>query len=208
MSKLVSRRLAPLFGSALLLFALFALPAPCRAQGKIQIFGGYSYLRASVEVGQVPPLNPLPCPPNCGTPSISQKANLSGWEVSGEYGLFPLLGVVADFAGDYGTLDGASTHVHSYLFGPQLELPLPGHISPFVHALFGGASESQNGFSGSGLYSLGSDQSFASAYGGGLDLHLVPFVSLRVIQLDYFRTKLHGATQNQLRLAAGLVLHF
>ena len=34
------------------------------------------------------------------------------------------------------------------------------------------------------------------------------FVKIRLVQVDYLRTQLHGATQNQPRVAAGVVLHF
>jgi hypothetical protein len=33
-------------------------------------------------------------------------------------------------------------------------------------------------------------------------------VSIRVIQIDYLRTQLQGATQNQPRVSAGVVIHF
>lgn len=56
-------------------------------------------------------------------------------------------------------------------------------------------------------FSLGSDTSLATAVGGGVDWSVAPFVAARVLQLDYIRTLLHGATQNQPRVAAGIVLH-
>jgi len=40
------------------------------------------------------------------------------------------------------------------------------------------------------------------------DVKVAPFVSVRLIQVDYLRTQLHGATQNQPRVSAGIVLHF
>jgi len=76
------RRFFVLFG-----IAAMGLTATGKAQGKLEIFGGYSYLRASIEVGQTGPLGPgVPCPPNCGTPPVvTQNANLNGWEFSGQY---------------------------------------------------------------------------------------------------------------------------
>ena len=196
--------------SKLFIFALAALglTAACKAQDKVEIFGGYSYLRASIEVGQTGPLGPgTPCPPNCGTPPfVAQKANLNGWEFSGQYKFLPFLGAVADFNGNYGTLDGAGTRVHTFLFGPQVSLPAK--VSPFAHALFGGAKESQDSFLRGGFNNLGADTSFASAVGAGIDIKAIPFVSVRLIQIDYLRTQLHGATQNQPRVSAGVVFHF
>jgi len=196
--------------SKLSILLFLALPAalPSWAQDKVEFFGGYSYLRASVQVGQFGPLGPgTPCPPNCGTPPrIAQHANLNGWEVSGQYKMLPFLGAVVDFNGNYGTLDGASTRVHTFLFGPQV--PLPAKVSPFARALIGIAKESQDTFVNRAFFSLGSDNSLATAVGAGFDVKVVPFVSVRLIQVDYVRTQLHGATQNQPRVSAGIVLHF
>jgi len=58
------------------------------------------------------------------------------------------------------------------------------------------------------FYSLGPDRSVATALGAGIDVKLVPFVKLRLVQIDYVRTELHGVTQNQPRVSAGVVLHF
>ncbi len=192
---------------AVLGFTMLAAPSSARAQ--VSLFGGYSYLRASVPVGQFGPLGPgTPCPPNCGTPPvISQDANLAnGWEVSAKYSFSPLLGAVADFGGNYGTLNGATVRVNTYLFGPQLSLP--GKVSPFVHVLVGAAHEQQDAIANPAYFSLGSDTSFATAIGGGIDVKMVPFVAVRLIQVDYLHTSWHGMSQNQPRVSAGIVLHF
>ena len=149
----------------------------------------------------------------------SPHADLNGWEFSGQYKLLPFLGAIADFNGTYGTVDGAGTRENTFLFGPQVSLPAS--VSPFAHALFGLAKESQDAITGvpPGLcpatnptcavrFSLGADTSFATAIGAGFDIKLVPFVRLRLIQVDYVRTQLHGATQNQPRASAGIVFHF
>ena len=188
--------------------AALGLTTTCKAQRKVEIFGGYSYLRASIEVGQTGPLGPgAPCPPNCATPpAVAQNASLNGWEFSAQYKFLPFLGAAADFNGNYGTLDGAGTRVHTLLFGPQVSLAA--RVSPFAHALVGTAKASQDSFLRGGFHSLGSDTSFASAVGAGIDVKAAPFLSVRLIQIDYVRTQLHGATQNQPRASAGIVIHF
>jgi hypothetical protein len=114
------RSLPPILSLQLSVLGLLltCLANPSRAQDKVELFGGYSYLRASVQVGVFGPLGPgTPCPPNCGNPpTISQHSNLNAWEFSGQYKLLPFLGAVADFNGNYGTLDGAHTRVHTFLF--------------------------------------------------------------------------------------------
>lgn len=179
-----------------------------QAQDRVELFGGYSYFRASIEEGRFGPLGPgTPCPPNCGTPpAAAQNANLNGWEFSAQYKFLPFLGGVVDFNGTYGKLNGAGTREHTYLLGPQISLPTK--ISPFAHALFGVARESQDAIVGSGLFSLGSDTSWSSAVGGGLDWKLAPFVAVRVLQIDSVHTHLHGVSQNQPRVSAGVVFHF
>ena len=203
------------------LFKFFALAAfvagmavPSQAQDKVELFGGYSYFRASVREAQFTPC--LVClPPAPAVTATSQHANLNGWKFSGQYKLLPFLGAVADFDGTYGKLNGASTREHTFLFGPQVSLPTK--VSPFVHALVGVAKESQDPIPNvcpvtistcTGFNSLGSDTSFATAIGAGFDIKLVPFLKLRLIQVDYLRTQLHGATQNQARASAGVVFHF
>lgn len=208
----------PFLFKFLALAALVAgMAVSSQAQDKVELFGGYSYFRASIEEGQFGPLGPgTPCPPNCGTPPhIAQNANLNGWEFSGQYKFLPFFGGVVDLNGTYGKLNGASTREHTYLIGPQVSLPFK--ISPFAHALVGLARESQHPLAvaipvtpsgNAGFFSLGSDTSWASAVGGGLDWHVAPFVAVRVFQVDYVHTHLHGASQNQPRVSAGVVFHF
>jgi hypothetical protein len=196
------------------LFALFGtvlfVAATSRAQDKVELFGGYSYLRASIRVGEATSAGPG----ILFATATTAHANLNGWELSGQYKVLPFLGAVANFNGTYGTLDGAGTREHTFLVGPQVSLPTK--VSPFVHALFGVAKESQDAIPIAcvqitpcpGRFSLGSDTSFATSIGAGFDVKLAPFVKLRLIQVDYLRTQLHGATQDQVRASAGIVLHF
>lgn len=102
-------RKLPLLAGLLLVFALSA-----GAQGivnKVELFGGYSYMRY-------------------GT---SPSTNLNGWELSGLYKVNHWLGGVADFGGTY----GSDVSVHTFLFGPQVSWPT--RISPFAHVLLGAA---------------------------------------------------------------------
>lgn len=140
------------------------------------------------------------------------RGNLNGWEGSVEGKLFPLLGVVTDLTGHYGTLNfpttcvtpgpcppiSASTHIYQAMFGPRLSVPV-GKFRPFGEFEVGVAHASTHGF--------GSDTSFGAAAGGGLDYHLAPLVALR-LQADYVRTRLFNAHQNNVRLSTGIVIHF
>jgi hypothetical protein len=193
-----------IFGPAviILLFAIVA-PSPANAQDKVELFGGFSYVRANVTSAQFAGTCPIVCPPPV---FVAQHPNLYGWEFSGAYKLVPFLSANLDFGEQYGKLNGGNVRLKTYLFGPQLSLPGP--VSPFVHAEFGIAHESVGSFSGTTLSSPGSDTAFATALGGGLDIKALPFFAVRVVQVDYLRTSLYHRTQNQPRVSAGIVFRF
>jgi hypothetical protein len=181
---------------------IFIAALQCSAQDKVDLFAGYSYVRGATEVMPIPPL--IACPPNCAPPSRrTQGANLNSWGASGVYKFNHVFGLAGDFGGQYGSLNGASVHLYSYLFGPQLSLPT--RVSPFVHGLVGGAHESVGG---SSSFFPGSNSGFAFGIGGGIDLKAARFISMRLIQVDYLQTHLYGCVQNQPRISAGLVFHF
>ena len=129
------------------------------------------------------------------------RSGLSGWQGSLEGRVFPFVGIVADFSGNYGTVNFPAptrTHVDNFLFGPRVSVSV-GSWRPFVEALFGVGHVSTNG--------LGSDNSFATAIGGGLDYRIIRPIAVRA-QLDYVRTSLFTTTQNNVRVATGVVVRF
>ena len=164
------------------------------------VFFGYSYYNSNLVV---------------------DRASLNGWEGSLEGKLFPHVGIVADFSGHYGSQDfaicpvvpvggggcstgaSASTHELNVMFGPRVSFSV-GRWTPFVQGLFGVAHiNASSGF--------GSDNSFATALGGGLDYRIVKPVAWR-FQGDYVHTRLfmasYGFTQNNFRFSTGIVLRF
>jgi hypothetical protein len=114
------RRLSLLVG--LVLLASFSADAQGLGD-KVELFGGYSYMRADNSPG----------------------VNLNGWELAGQYKVTDWLGGVADFDGHYGSPSGSSSSLHTFLFGPQVSWPA--RVSPFAHVLFGGAHVSSGTFS-------------------------------------------------------------
>jgi hypothetical protein len=93
------------------------------ADNRVDVFGGYSYMRLRT----------------------SPAANFNGWELAGQYRFNNWLGGVADVDGHYGKLAGVSSTVHTFLFGPQVSWPA--RVSPFAHVLVGGAHLGGGGFS-------------------------------------------------------------
>lgn len=179
------------------LFAALLSAVPSRAQ-KIELFGGYSFVRAPVTS-----VSPILCPAT-GCPPNTQHLNLNGWEASGAVKVFGPLGLAADFSDTSGSFQGANARLKTYLFGPQIRLPGP--VSPFAHFLLGGAHQSIN--SGTSFLGGPAQSAFATALGVGLDLKVLPFISIRPIQFDYLLTHFNSANQSQPRVSAGIVVHF
>ena len=184
-------------------------------QGKVEVYGGYSYLRPAFSqtetficVQSPCPLNEVVFPPLV----VTTHPNLNGWNVSGAFMVAQWLSTKAEFSGNYGTALGSSTaRIHTFLFGPEARWP--GHISPFVQALFGGAHLSSSGgtianYAQYNTVLSKTDSAFALALGGGIDAKVRSLVWVRLIQLDDLVTRFQSGMQNQPRISAGVVIRF
>jgi len=176
--------------------AIFLLASWANAQGPTSgnVFFGYSYYNTDL--------------------SSIDRANTSGWEASLEGRVLPFVGIVADFDAHYGSQNfpaicngllpycpatfNANVTEHNYMFGPRVSFPV-GKFRPFGEALFGAAHVDANG--------VGSDTSFVTALGGGLDYRLIRLVAWR-LQGDYVQTRFFATTQNNIRLSTGIVVRF
>lgn len=153
---------------------------------RAEVFGGYQYLHV-------------------GDSGIN--FNLNGWNaaVNGYFNRY--VGVTGDFSGTYGTPKflgvGLSTKVYTYMFGPVVRFPNHSTITPFAHALFGGARATGSAFGVSA-----SDNAFAWAAGGGVDAKVAPHVSIRVGQFDFLQSRFASTHQNNFRYSGGVVFHF
>ena len=139
------------------------------------------------------------------------RSNASGWEGTLEGKVLPWVGIIADFSGHYGSQDfpavcppaGPCTvslnfNEYNVLFGPRVSASV-GRYRPFAEAMLGVGHVNPSG--------AGSDTSFGSALGGGLDYRLVRGVAWR-FQGDYVHTRFFGARQNSARLSTGIVFRF
>jgi hypothetical protein len=197
----MGRSLASVF--ALLLFCSVAL---CQSpRNKVELYGGYSLVTGDFT----------------GTYADRQNHVLSGWEATAAYKPGRLLGLAADFSGFYpsytfGGLDGLTAKARSlsYLFGPQVSIPLP-KVSPFAHALLGATYIGYPQPSGCPECKTTSDNSFSYAEGGGIDYHFGRHLGWRG-QADLFHD---GATssdnqltykfhQNVARISTGILFRF
>lgn len=123
--------------------------------------------------------------------------NLSGVEITGQYKFRSWLGVAADFDAHFGLPSAPDARTLHFMAGPQISFPA--RISPFLHVLAGVGHVSTNG---------STDNSFAGAIGAGIDLHIVPLVSWRIIQGDDILTHHSGGVQHDARISTGLVFRF
>lgn len=193
-------------GLVLLLFPFTALG---QSTPKVELFGGYSYLRADGD----------------GDPS----ANLHGWNASIAGNMNNWLGLVADFSGHYGSESlsfvlgpvdffqtRADDSTHAFLFGPRVSYRKHNKVTPFVHTLIGAVHDKVdnitvitarvgNAAAGTLPKSI-SETAFGLALGGGLDVKATDRIAVRLVQADYLLTRFHDDSQHNLRLSFGLVL--
>jgi outer membrane protein OmpA-like peptidoglycan-associated protein len=201
----------------------------------VDLFVGYSFVRFStnstVTTVITPPAVPTPTPPPAAfafgsvlpnaaivsTANVKETFNWHGLTGSLAGNINRWFSLVGDF-GAYRIKDlppSITGSAYTYLFGPQFSHRSQ-HWTPFVHALFGGATLSDiqvsTSPSPSAFFNRSfSANSFATALGGGLDANFNKHISARLFQAEYLMTRFtdnNDNKQNNLRASAGLVLHF
>jgi hypothetical protein len=111
----------------------------------------------------------------------------------------------------------ASGTAYTYLFGPRVSYRNHTRFTPFLQVLAGGVHASPvtvTDCSGSACAPLPAQNAFSMTAGGGLDIGLTHLLSLRAFQAEYMMTRFPevpsgaSASQDDLRLSAGIVLRF
>ena len=203
---------------------------------KVEVFGGYSFMRTGTGGLSDTTLN-IELHQNPGT--LTTGRNFNGWNAEAQYNFDRWIGLVADFTGEYGTpftartkgVSGLPTMTeYSFLAGPVVSYRTKARITPYGHALFGwdrarlGAS-TITGTANPTTSFTSTYTSFAIVFGGGVDYKVSRHLALRLGQLDYFRTtldlnSLYGGAfgpgrfqgiptrENNLRFATGIVVQF
>jgi len=185
------------------------------AQDKAEVSVDYSYSR----------FNP--------SSSLADDQNLNGGGGSFAYYWKDLFGVKADFQGYASTTThftvptgnanvpagtySVNGNLFTYLFGPVIQ-PRKAKIAPYGQILFGAAHSNvySNLFHvSSAAGSAPSNNAFAMAVGGGLDLKLTRHWTLRPVEADYLLTNFNSdfvsggnRVQNNFRYAAGVTFRF
>jgi opacity protein-like surface antigen len=189
-----------LVGMVLLVFLMAGL-AVAQDSPKVELFGGYQFLRAS---------------------GNDFSKMLNGWRASVAGNLNEYIGVEASFTGTYGDfydIDGlpdnpdtdvnARINNYTYLFGPRFTVRND-RVTGFAHVLFGGSRLSISA-AASDPYSGFSSNDFAWGVGGGLDLNFVEHVAVRPVQIDYIQLRTGedvAGNLNTFGYSAGLVIKF
>lgn len=187
----------------LLVTLLITVPQIVKAQRfqGVEFFGGYSYLQNNLSSTY----SPFYLPP---TPFGSNFA-LNGWQASITEKATDWLGLTQEFGGHYGTrqLQGINNHFSTFsiLSGPRFYYPGLKGVTPFVHALFG-YEQTTVELKGTNLKATGN--SYAMAFGGGIDAGISRRLAIRLLQVDYYRPQVFGSSQNNLRFSAGIVVRF
>ena len=165
---------------------------------------------------------------------ISEHANYQGWagfEASIIGNVSKRFGIKGDFSShfknqsDRGTFDACTpacttvtqdlklkTRVYNFLAGPEFKARNSTRFTPFAYAL-GGIAHTSATFTSPGptvhLLLKRSDNSFAMALGGGLDIRASQRVSFRA-SMDYnpiFLNDSLSGTRNLVRLSLGVLFH-
>jgi outer membrane protein OmpA-like peptidoglycan-associated protein len=184
---------------------------------RVELFVGYSYLRA------------IPAP------AVGNRLMwMQGGSTSLALNFNRYLGIVGDFGayrnsqmrfqGGYGsTVDVDNPNVllnnvgaFSYLFGPRISFRNHSRVTPFVQALFGEmhANEVALWNCTFSCTLLPSEDTFAWAAGGGLDVRVRRHFAIRLIQAEYLMTRFPDystgltSSQNDIRLSSGIVFRF
>ena len=144
-------------------------------QPKVEIFGGYSFLRPGVNVdGTAANLDSVP----------------AGWGAAATYNFAPHFGFTVDFGGHYHTFPnvvsqepvaGADVHLGTIMAGPHIETRFS-RFTLFGEGLFGlhRVVVTNSAFP--------PDNAFGLAVGGGLDAHVSRHIDIRLAQMDFMHS--------------------
>lgn len=176
------------------LILLVALPVSAQSKyPKNEVYMGYSY-QASAS-------------------GSLQDEIAQGWSANWSNNFHRFVGLTTDFGGEYGNAQQlAQAFFGSYnaLSGPRFTFRV-NRVTLFTHALFGVILTQVSGYTdpifGTFVPSQ-SDANFAMSYGGGLDLHALGPLGVRLVQFDHIPVRVDGGWVRNNRLRAGLVFKF
>jgi len=177
----------------------YAQAAPTTERtGRPEIALDYTYLRSNAPQG------------NCGCFNMNGGNGTFAWPLGS--GKFALAGdVTVAHAGTVST-SGDNLTLSTFTAGVRYLPPMKSRsFQPFGQVLVGLAHSSGTLVQGANPGAANAGAAFAANFGGGLDLRVNPRFSIRLVEADYLLTTFDNGTnnhQNNLRISAGLVIHF
>ena len=175
--------------------AAAASEQPARAELALD----YTYLRSNAPPG------------DCGCFNLNGGSATFAWTLKPE-GHFALVGdITAAHAGSISS-SGYDLTLSSYTVGARYRFKLPQpSVQPFGQVLVGLAHTSGSLVEGQSQATANAGAAFAANLGGGLDLRVNQRFSVRLVEADYLVTTFDNGVndhQNNLRVSAGVVVHF
>jgi hypothetical protein len=170
------------------------------------------FLAAGMAQAQIPTSGNIFVGYSFSQAEASPTVNLNGWEASLEGKFLPWVGIVGDFGATYGTsmvtfpcppnvfqcgTINSDVKRYTYLFGPRVSVPV-GRFTAFAQFLVGAAHINDFG---------STDNSFATAIGGGIDYRLIHGLAVR-LQGDEIHTNFFDTGENHFRFSAGIDIRF
>jgi hypothetical protein len=164
-------------GLATFLLFVGAVPSAAQEVPKFEVLGGYAYIRADVS---------------------DERVNLNGWTIVLKRNLNPVVALLVDFDGVYGSQHDEDIRlvfhpVWSEVYGSK------GEVSAVCSTVFGVVREAE----GEDVH-----YGFGTTLGGGLDVDLNRRLSLRLAQADYEYTRVNVLNHHNFRFVTGVILKF
>jgi hypothetical protein len=216
--------------AALLLFVVLVAPF-VHAQEVVpgyEVFVGPTYVREDINDARI-----------VNGKFESRFINAVGWHASLTGNANSWVGAVFDFSGEFSNprfapsdfeLTGlpqihvtVNTSSYTYLFGPRFTYRRMQHVTPFVEGLVGVATFRFTS-SDLGVTKPISTTGFAGAFGGGIDLPIKRWFTIRAAHVDYIITRFQELgpdstgttvefngmrrTQNNVRASVGAIFNF
>jgi len=210
--------------TAIALCCLFRIPAYAQDRSKVEIYSGYQLIRDDELIEDIT---------FSATSVFETYKRLHGFNAALEYKIRSRIGIVGElghgrtspaisYSIDFAAYPQSSTEYRrnqtSFLFGPRFSFG-NGKIRIFGHALLGGNRVGRGSTyviayeDGTKDVQEGGESytDFATAFGGGLDISLIKWISIRPAQLDLLSTyRSYDAhhkdyNQYQFRYSAGIV---
>src|SRR5208282_3168754 len=149
--------------SVLLAVLWFGSLAAAQSSDRFEVFGGYTYTRPDF--------------------SLVSPNDANGWNASVDFKARRWIGFAVDVSGFYpsyanGEGGSVSGHTYTFLFGPQVTVPL-GRFAPFGRVLIGFSHVSAQNFGGYTENFFQSNNAFALGTGGGLDYRVARHIAIR-----------------------------